>query len=108
MYSPESFKGELQPHTSEIITKQSYTNHPPGVEIAYHAISTNKRPMFFLEKRQSLRPYRAVTNLEYLQLETIYSTKQMMNQEPFHMKSPRRENFTKIGQTMFELENPEH
>ena len=58
----------------------------------------------FLKKKQSLGLYRVVTNLESLQRETTdFTKKYMRNQEAFHIKSAMGENFTKIGQTIFEL-----
>ena len=58
---------------------------------------------YFLEKKQSLRSYRVVTILEPLQKKPLILQKNMRNQEPFHVKSATGENFTKIGQTIFEL-----
>ena len=64
LYSQGSFTGELQTHTSQFLTdlkKDTFTTDP-GVEITYHAITTNERPFFFLEKRHSFRLFMAVTN----------------------------------------------
>ena len=55
--------------------------------------------MFFLEKRQSIRPNMPVTKEHsHLQLETTYSTeKKMRNQEPFHIRSASGGNFKKMA-----------
>ena len=58
-FSPDCFTGELQPHTSEIITDlEKFINHWPGVGITYHATTTTNTTRGFnnfLEKKQTLR-----------------------------------------------------
>ena len=69
LFSPDCFTGELQPHTSEIITDlEKFFIHWPGVGITYHATTTTNTTRGFknfLENKQSLRLYMDFTNHKF-------------------------------------------
>ena len=84
--------------------RKSFINHWPGVEITYHASATVKRFTNFLERKQFLRLFMAVTNYRiFTIMSDTFDIKTSDTRSCSTQIEPRQRLSQKIGQTMFEL-----
>ena len=105
LYSPDCFTGELQPHTLEVLRdpKKVFFNHKPVVENTYLAITTVKRFINFLERKQFLRLYKTVTKYRVFTIRPKIRQRNWNTTNRSTQIEQREGLLQKNGQTLFEL-----